>query len=1337
VKAKGLLISLALVLASRVGTTEPVSLGGPAKEFSLRLRATFEQQDSSIRLSVVSEQETIGVVLSPSSVLLLCPSRSWRRKREVKWELTAGKPVPIVLQCRQSQLAISAEGKTAATFRRKPGKCRVSVEGVQGVVVSGVRFQPYEPIVFADDFMRTDEVTSSVWTAPTGRWRLAKAQQFAFSASPFRLQAVEGNPAWYRAGHGFWRDYLLLASLRITSASASAGLGFYTGADDGGFLFRWNGMRSRFELVRTGSGEEKVLAEEPGGLHERQWYRFSVGVCGTQARCFVDETEVFRLSSDELVEGGVGLYASPSGEAVEFDDVLLRGVPFGPDEFPKLRSETLISWMRSVQPRAEIINETFQQDRFMKNWASAAAGWHREGTKERPVHRQLGRHYGGFELRVPLAELPNGKPIRFRLPGCVLRYEAADEDLAFSLWAQVDLLGAFSIPCADGALAVRWSPEQVEISSGERRLLRVPAPRYAEPVIAIEGEVEDSFWEAVEVRSARKYGYTFYRAPSDWWVTTGKWEAYSRWSCRPEWSFFGGLDDQLALIWNKRRFPGDVCLSAYVANPMVTMRPPFYAETSLNLTICGDGVHPFSGYTLVMGGWNRPVTRLYREDKLVAQSEEAVVPVKSPSLYHREWFHLQLAREGRRIRAFFDGKRAFEFSDPHPLKGDRVGVWALEYGISVGRVQIFHAEESAMWTPLETPGPPRTTNAAGWRALDGEHGANLSEHEEKGIRFVRLTNPEPGGAFAAAAPGCPFDACERSVLRLRYRIRPGVLTNLYLREGEDWHVLQLTGPTTSRRPVNFLGKLAGVKADGRWHSVEFDLLPGLREAYPTEEKIQIEEIRTGVFDASDLHAGGLDGNDAGASWDVAEFAILPARGGHPPQAVDQEAKPFAEDFEQGLGRWERFGGPDGAYLFRDLATRASGAASMQIYKETHGGVFGARWKVTPFHLEECPVLRFDYRMPHQARVGLLLQVGESWLDLMLSPNEKAARRGQLVHAVQRDDQWHRAEVKLLELFRSKFPEAKNLWVKELMFGDQGEASLNGYAGNWWGIRYWLDNVVLIPSGKKTGAKPPERERVRPDGPWASAVYPDRLFLQSFETGPMPWRDWCGGTVVFAPGPVGERCARVFGYRPAAYLSTMIWEDWIDVNRYPVLRFDYRIPPDAAVGFALNLEEFFYLLPFSKPVDLEKLRPGRPNGYVTGLVPGCQADDRWHTIEIDLLAVLRERFPDRKDFFIRDLRTQRMGGSNPLGVSCYFDNVSVHSRSPGKVELVWRTPSGTTAQSFHVDSKPDTIPDEAPEEGGSSASFDLEPGVHYFHLRTRDRDGKWSGTAHVPVRLVKE
>ena len=234
---------------------------------------------------------------------------------------------------------------------------------------------------------------------------------------------------------------------------------------------------------------------------------------------------------------------------------------------------------------------------------------------------------------------------------------------------------------------------------------------------------------------------------------------------------------------------------------------------------------------------------------------------------------------------------------------------------------------------------------------------------------------------------------------------------------------------------------------------------------------------------------------------------------------------------------------------------------------------------------------------------------------------------------------------------------------------------------------------------------------------------------------MPWRDWCEGTVMHAAfGTFGNRCARIFGYRENAYFSTMMWEDWIDLDRYPIMSFDYRIPSTASIGFAINLDDYFYLLPFSRQVDLEKLNDKKKAEYVTVLVGDCIADDQWHSTEIDLTRHLRKRFPDRKGFRIRDLRTQTMGSGNPIGQSCYFDSVSFHSRKPGKVRFEWKTPPGTTQVKYGLNTIPAGTADKTAAKGTTQVAFQLKAGTYYFHLSVQKTDGGWSGVVQKKIVL---
>ena len=111
---------------------------------------------------------------------------------------------------------------------------------------------------------------------------------------------------------------------------------------------------------------------------------------------------------------------------------------------------------------------------------------------------------------------------------------------------------------------------------------------------------------AVQVESGNVYDYTFSSAPVDWKVQSGVWEMTNRWSCSPQWSWFGGRSEEIASIWNKRKFSGDVSVQCYFAFKMGLSGTARWMEFphDMGVTIGGDGKDLSSGYSLVIGADN-------------------------------------------------------------------------------------------------------------------------------------------------------------------------------------------------------------------------------------------------------------------------------------------------------------------------------------------------------------------------------------------------------------------------------------------------------------------------------------------------------------------------------------------------------------------------------------------------------------------------------------------------------------------------------------------------------------------------------------------------------------
>jgi hypothetical protein len=133
--------------------------------------------------------------------------------------------------------------------------------------------------------------------------------------------------------------------------------------------------------------------------------------------------------------------------------------------------------------------------------------------------------------------------------------------------------------------------------------------------VGLEAEGLDVTPGATDIYSDHVYDYTFSDAPTDWMMTGGLWETTSRWTCSPQWSWFGGhQEDGVAAVWNKRQFIGDITVEVYAAFKMgvAPATRNYRNPNDMNITICGDGANPSSGYSFIYGGELNSSTRIMK-----------------------------------------------------------------------------------------------------------------------------------------------------------------------------------------------------------------------------------------------------------------------------------------------------------------------------------------------------------------------------------------------------------------------------------------------------------------------------------------------------------------------------------------------------------------------------------------------------------------------------------------------------------------------------------------------------------------------------------------------------
>jgi hypothetical protein len=222
----------------------------------------------------------------------------------------------------------------------------------------------------------------------------------------------------------------------------------------------------------------------------------------------------------------------------------------------------------------------------------------------------------------------------------------------------------------------------------------------APETIGLSGALPDL--KTVQIDNGNVYDYTFTSAPADWRVQSGVWEMTNRWSCSPGWSWFGGRSEEVASVWNKRKFSGDVSVHLYFAFKMGLTGTPtwYYHPSDVAISFMGDGKNLSSGYSFIVGADNNSRSILMKGDKVVGESraQSALLPVLAdgnPDMndLHRHWWYVKVTKIGQRVECWLDNKLVLTYVDPKPLDMGQIALWTYNNGIMLSRVQVFYENE--------------------------------------------------------------------------------------------------------------------------------------------------------------------------------------------------------------------------------------------------------------------------------------------------------------------------------------------------------------------------------------------------------------------------------------------------------------------------------------------------------------------------------------------------------------------------------------------------------------------------------------------------------------------
>ncbi|MBI2297923.1 MAG: PQQ-binding-like beta-propeller repeat protein [Armatimonadetes bacterium] len=645
----------------------------------------------------------VRVNVSPSSIDIARSSQGRLQPLDgVKVKLAPGDPLTIRERCE------------TLTVRSGLTYLRVDLAGLhpgslgQRGLSSEAAYEPAESVYFTDDFMRTDE-HAGPWQTSGGKWSTTPELNPDMGSNPFsyKCEARDGV-ATAVGGEEFWNEYQVSCAVRPNLGDGSVGLGWYAKDADNMYLLR-SALRKDgapradgFQLVRLVNGAATVLAECPGGLSAGQWYELHIKAEGPWLSADVDGARILSTQDTTFTGGKVALRAEHA--SARFDDVVARAAVLMPESGARIEGK--------APNRAGLID--------VDSWASPAMGWEPDPDLDGLFWRR-DTVYGDADLDFEWAKLPDGATLSLVVDG-----DGRELDSGYVVQLQrAGKLDRLELRHSGSVL------KTADVTLGEPVKLairrRTAPPAAGAPMVRIEGLIGGAAAlsavvpalgkggrlgfrtigfqpriSALTVWSSNLRDYTFDTAPCDWWVASGTWDLTNRWSCVPEWSWFGGFSSGQAVVWNKQQFAGDLEVDYYVGSKMLDGKTPGYQGPSqertgdFNVTLCGDGHSTDSGYSFRIGPAGAPgeirkggrvsgaTAQLRRNGKVVAQNDR----FRFFSEAHNRWADIRVEKHGGIVTLRVDGQPVIEYRDPEPLDQGFVAIWTQNNGILLPRITI-------------------------------------------------------------------------------------------------------------------------------------------------------------------------------------------------------------------------------------------------------------------------------------------------------------------------------------------------------------------------------------------------------------------------------------------------------------------------------------------------------------------------------------------------------------------------------------------------------------------------------------------------------------------------
>ena len=546
------------------------------------------------------------------------------------------------------------------------------------------------------DFLRTSFSDNGAWERATGQWKLANGVARG-------QNDAAGQSNLLVTGARDWDGYRAHISAQIKPDST---LGYAVGVRDlkNYTLFEVSPDK-KARIIRVKDGARQTLFEGAADLKAQTdkdgFARFQIDARNGALRVRAGDQLIAQASAPNLTGGRFALMTQGQ-DPVAFKDAVIY---FPPPPAPP-----------SVATRME-------DDAYMVGWASASGQWPPTPGPNGLEFWNTGEFFGDTTLDLPWRAAWRGKfevalkTKRGDFNGGYLLTADADPDakkLNWKLERDGKTLTSATMPLSDlpdaekpegGMLHLQLAGNGLMLLAGETPVLSyLDAAPPTGTAIGVRSSGFRVRSEKLQATTANRDDYTFTEAPVDFYAPSGRWNVFSRWPCYGDWSFFGGTGRHPTL-WSKRTYGGDVVAEFYAHPQMDLPKEPGYSHPGdLNVSICGDGKNPASGYSFIIAGDNNTATKIMRGNKVVAErkDDKAIFhdTINHNMAWHRTWFYIRASaraatqdgKKGVLVTLSVNDEKLLDFFDTDPLplyqNGGRVAFWTLDSTMMIARAKI-------------------------------------------------------------------------------------------------------------------------------------------------------------------------------------------------------------------------------------------------------------------------------------------------------------------------------------------------------------------------------------------------------------------------------------------------------------------------------------------------------------------------------------------------------------------------------------------------------------------------------------------------------------------------